>query len=103
MVLISPMSARTRNVTLMNIMTYSRQISLVLISASHSPRRKIRHAKRAVWRFRFCSIVRRLFGAYVHVVDLVAAPHFALSYLRLSRRFARPWQQHTPGPRPAAR
>src|SRR6516162_3824670 len=96
------MSTMIKNVTLIKIVTYSRQIYLVLISVSHSPRRKIRHAKRAVWRFRFCSIVLRLFGAYVHLVDLVAAPHFAPSYLRLSRRFARPWQQHTPAPRPAA-
>jgi hypothetical protein len=36
-VLISPMSTMIKNVTLIKIVTYSRQIRLVLISASHSP------------------------------------------------------------------
>ena len=44
MVLISPMSTMIKNVTLMIIATYGRKIRLVLISASHSPRRKIRQA-----------------------------------------------------------
>jgi hypothetical protein len=46
MVLISPMSTMIKNVTLMIIVTYGRKNRLMLISASHSPRRKNRHAKR---------------------------------------------------------
>jgi hypothetical protein len=49
MVLISPMSIMTKIVTLIKIATYGRQIRLVLISASHSPRKKIRHANRDVY------------------------------------------------------
>jgi hypothetical protein len=37
MVLISPMSTMIKNVTLIKIATYSRQIRLVLISVPHSP------------------------------------------------------------------
>jgi hypothetical protein len=50
MVLISPMSTMIKNVTLIKIVTYGRQIRMVLISASHSPRKKIRHAKRDVYK-----------------------------------------------------
>ena len=42
------MSIMAKNVTLIKTVTYSRQIRLMLISASHSPRRRIRHAKRDV-------------------------------------------------------
>jgi len=48
MVLMSPMSTMIKIVTLIWLVTYSKKISLVLISASHSPRRKIRHAQRDV-------------------------------------------------------
>ena len=48
MELISPMSTMIKNVTLIKIVTYSTQICLVLISACHSPRRIIGHAKRDV-------------------------------------------------------
>ena len=44
MVLISPMSTMVKNVTLIKIWTYGKKIRLVLISASHSPRKKIRQA-----------------------------------------------------------
>jgi hypothetical protein len=48
MVLIRPMSTMIKTVTLIKLLTYGRQIRLVLISASHSRRRKIRHAKLGV-------------------------------------------------------
>ena len=41
MVLISLKSIMIKNVTLIKIVTYSRQIRLVFISASHGPRKKI--------------------------------------------------------------
>jgi hypothetical protein len=50
MVLISPMSIMIIIVTIIIIATYVRQIRLVLIWASHSPRKKIRHANRDVYR-----------------------------------------------------
>jgi hypothetical protein len=49
MVLISQMSIMIKNVTLIAIAAYGRQIRMVLISASHRPRKKIRHAKRDVY------------------------------------------------------
>ena len=48
MVLISPMSTMIKNVTLIKIVTYNRQIGLVPSPRLTVPRREIRHAKRDV-------------------------------------------------------